>query len=126
MHFILMGDLKLIPLNQSLWWFKVLWLPIFYRNVFSFFSHFEKVEYKSVWLAPLVVAHGKVRENTLSYFLSTRSLNTVDNGTFLIFTNHCILLATKKKRKWGFTREGGSENAQDTGKSPNSSYQIIG
>ena len=141
MHFILMGDLKLIPLNQNLRRFKVLWLPIFFRFFFFLFSHFEKVEYKSVWLAPLVKAPRRIGGIDWAIFFSTEFLiikcgNYTDLFSSMIHLFHSL----RNNKKWVFVpvlaekekywREHlalpGCPIVQDSGKSPNFSYLIFG
>ena len=74
-----------------------------FLEFFLLFSHFEKVEYKSVWLAPLVKAPGRIGGIDWAIFFSTEVLiikcgNYTDLFSSMIHLFHSL----RNNKKWVF------------------------
>ena len=88
----------------------------YFLEIFLLFSHFEKVEYKSVWLAPLVKAPGRIGGIDWAIFFSTEVLIIkCGNYTDLFSSMNHLFHSLRNNKKWVFVTVLAEKKTKSTG-----------
>ena len=88
----------------------------YFLEFFLLFSHFEKVEYKSVWLAPLVKAPGRIGGIDWAIFFSTEVLIIkCGNYTHLFSSMIHLFHSLRNNKKWVFVTVLAEKKTKSTG-----------